>query len=127
MAQIIGGWCRDTPWMPKLHTGEQDLWFAGEVLRTCTVRVGFAGGMGFLARRGSEVVALYLAPEARGQGLGAALLGEVKATGAVQLWTFGANAGARRFYRRAGLREVRHTDGAGNDEKLPDIWMEWRA
>ena len=127
IARVLGDWCRDTPWMPKLHRRDEDLWFVRELMKTHVVRVGLAGGLGFLARQGSVVAALYLAPEARGKGLGAALLAEVKGTGLVQLWTFQANDAARRFYLREGLREVRFTGGADNDEGLPDVWMEWRA
>jgi GNAT superfamily N-acetyltransferase len=125
MAQVLGDWCRGTPWMPKLHSRAQDLWFVTGLLRTHVVRV--AEGLGFLARQGSVLDALYLAPSARGQGLGRALLDEVKVTGLVQLWTFQANLGARAFYLREGFREVRMTNGAGNAEKLPDVWMEWRG
>ena len=127
IARVMGDWCRETPWLPKLHSRDEDLWFVGELLKTHVVRVGFAGGLGFLARQGGEVEALYLAPEARGKGLGKALLDEAKAVGFLQLWAFQANIGARRFYLREGFREVRFTDGADNDEKLPDVWMEWRA
>lgn len=127
IARVLGDWCRDTPWMPKLHSRDEDLWFVGELMKTHVVRVGFAGGLGFLARQGSVVAALYLAPEARGKGPGAALLAEVKLTGLVQLWTFQANDAARRFYLREGFQEVRFTGGADNDEGLPDVWMEWRA
>jgi GNAT superfamily N-acetyltransferase len=125
MAQVLGDWCRDTPWMPKLHSRAEDLGFVTGLLQTHLVRV--FEGLGFLARQGSVVDALYLAPAGRGQGFGRALLDEVKLTGLVQLWTFQANQGARAFYLREGLREVRMTDGAGNDEKLPDVWMEWRG
>ena len=127
MARVLGDWCRDTPWMPKLHSRAQDAWFVGELLKTHVVRMGFAGGLGFLARRGGVVDALYLAPLARGKGLGRALLDEAKALGFLGLWTFQANPGARAFYRREGFVEVRFTDGAGNEERLPDVWMEWRA
>jgi GNAT superfamily N-acetyltransferase len=125
MAQVLGDWCRDTPWMPKLHSRAEDLGFVTGLLRTHVVRV--VAGLGFLARQGSVVDALYLAPAGRGLGYGRALLDEVKVTGLVQLWTFQANLGARAFYLREGLREVRMTDGSGNDEKLPDVWMEWRG
>jgi GNAT superfamily N-acetyltransferase len=125
MAQVLGDWCRDTPWMPKLHSRAQDLGFVAGLLQTHVVRV--IEGLGFLARQGAVVDALYLAPAGRGLGYGRALLDEVKVTGLVQLWTFQANLGARAFYLREGLREVRMTDGSGNDEKLPDVWMEWRG
>lgn len=125
MAQVLGDWCRDTPWMPKLHSRAEDMWFINALMQTHVVRV--VAGLGFLARQGSVVDALYLAPAGRGLGYGRALLDEVKVLGLVQLWTFQANQGARAFYLREGFREVRFTDGSGNDEKLPDVWMEWRG
>ena len=45
--------------------------------------------------------------------------------GGFRLWVFQANAGARRFYERHGLRVVRLTDGAANEEKTPDALYEW--
>lgn len=125
MAGVIGDWCREMPWMPKLHSRAEDLSFVSGLLRTHTVRV--AEGLGFLARQGAVVDALYLSPEGRGRGLGRALLAEVKVLSLVQLWTFQANTRARAFYLREGFCEVRFTDGSGNDEKLPDVWMEWRG
>ena len=125
IARVLGDWCREVPWLPKLHTRDADLAFVRGLLATHVVRVGFAGGVGFLARRGVAVTALYLAPEARGKGLGKALLDEAKALGHLQLWAFQANHGARAFYRREGFGEVRFTDGADNDEKLPDVRLEW--
>ena len=42
------------------------------------------------------------------------------------LWTFVANAPARRFYAREGFVEVRRTGGE-NEEGLPDVLLKWRA
>jgi hypothetical protein len=42
------------------------------------------------------------------------------------LWTFVANAGARRFYAREGFVEARRTEGE-NEEGLPDVLLTWRA
>ncbi len=123
MAGVIGDWCRETPWMPKLHSRAEDLLFVGGLVQSHTVRM--TEGLGFLARQGAVVDALYLAPQ--GRGLGRALLAEVKVLSLVQLWTFQANTRARAFYLREGFCEVRFTDGSGNDEKLPDVWMEWRG
>lgn len=127
IARVLGDWCRDTAWLPKQHTPAQDLWFAGSLMKTHVLRVGFAEGLGFLARMGPRIDALYLAPEARGRGLGRALLDEAKTAGHLGLYTFQANLDARRFYAREGFHEVRFTNGAENDEKLPDVWMEWDA
>lgn len=128
VAQVLGDWCREVDWMPKLRTREEDLWFAGHLIESQVVRLGFAGGgMGFLARQGGQISALYLSPAARGRGVGKALLTEAKVVGHLTLWCFQANLGARAFYAREGFREVEFTQGAGNDERLPDVRLEWTA
>jgi hypothetical protein len=35
------------------------------------------------------------------------------------------NAAARRFYERHGFVEVMSTDGARNEEREPDVRLEW--
>ena len=39
----------------------------------------------------------------------------------LQLWTFQVNDRARRFYERNGFTIAEMTDGAGNQEREPDI------
>jgi len=83
---------------------------------------------GFLAQDGAEICALYLAPEACGQGGGAVLLHHAKVRAPhLTLWTFQANLGAQRFYQREGFVEMRRTDGHRNSEQLPDIEYHWHA
>jgi GNAT superfamily N-acetyltransferase len=71
---------------------------------------------------------LYLAPGATGRGIGARLLalalGELPRP--VRLYTFQANAGARRFYERHGFVAVAFGDGSGNEEGVPDVLYELR-
>ncbi|MFC6285620.1 GNAT family N-acetyltransferase [Nocardioides sp. GCM10027113] len=71
---------------------------------------------------------LYVLPEHAGRGIGSALLGVAKARcpAGFGLWVFEVNEPARTFYRRHGLVEVERTDGADNEEKAPDIRMEWQ-
>ena len=71
---------------------------------------------------------LYVHPSHAGQGLGSALLDVVKARlpEGFGLWVFEMNTPARAFYARHGLVEVERTDGSANEEKEPDIRMEWR-
>ncbi len=65
---------------------------------------------------------------AHNAGAGSLLLAKAKAElpRGFSLWTFQANLGARRFYERHGLAEARRTNGAANEEGLPDILYEWR-
>ncbi|MEM6325012.1 MAG: GNAT family N-acetyltransferase [Pseudomonadota bacterium] len=128
LATIMGDWVRETAWMPVVHTRDQDLAHCQALIARFTVTVGRAFGraQGFLARDGAMVLALYLAPKARRRGLGRRLLDHARQqTGRLELWCFAANTDALRFYAHLGLVEVERTDGAGNDEKLPDIRLIW--
>lgn len=130
VARILGEWVAETPWMPKLHTPEEDLWFVGKLRSEGRMRVAALGPraidvVGFLAREGGEVLALYVAEGARGRGIGRALLSDAMADCPEGgLWTFQANQAARGFYARMGLTEVMMTDGE-NEEGLPDVRLEW--
>lgn len=70
---------------------------------------------------------LYLRPAAVGNGLGARLVECAKAElgTLIRLYTFRANAGARRFYERLGFRVLELGDGSGNEEGCPDVLYEW--
>ncbi len=100
MAAIQGAWCHDTTWMPKVRKAEANLGFARHLITTQTCRVpGLPEVMGFPSRDNTEITALCLAPIAQGLGHGTALLTEAK---------------------------VAHIDRSGNDERLPDIRLQWR-
>jgi GNAT superfamily N-acetyltransferase len=131
-AAILNGWIDATEWVPRVH-GPDDVarYYRDHVLATCEVTVAERSGAiaGFLALGADGFVsALYLAPEARGRGIGAALVAVAKARcpGGLTLWTFVANGPARRFYARQGFAEVRRTDG-DNEERLPDVLLAWRG
>jgi GNAT superfamily N-acetyltransferase len=129
LARILGDWIRETGWMPVLHSREEDAAFVAALIRDQTVRVARtdAGPVGFLARSGGKVAALYLAPGARRGGIGTALLEDAKrGAGELVLWTFLANGQAIAFYLREGFVEIERGDGSGNDEGLPDAKLEWR-
>lgn len=127
LARILGDWVRETGWMPVLHSRDEDLGFLTHLHSRCVLRTAGQPPLGFLARQGEEIDALYLAPPARGRGLGRALVAEAMAAEPrLVLWTFQANREARAFYARLGFTEIARTDGAGNDERLPDVQLEWR-
>ena len=126
LAAILGAWIAETQWMPKLHSPDETHAFLTHLINTQTVRM--VDRSGFLSRLGNEVTALYLAPPARGKGLGTAMLQSAKAAmDQLCLWTFQANLTPRRFHEAQGLLEIGRTDGAANDERRPDVRMEWRA
>ncbi|MGV6848340.1 MAG: N-acetyltransferase family protein [Marinibacterium sp.] len=131
IADILSDWIDQTDWMVRVHTRAEDRGFGAFLIEKTQVTVAEAvteprAVCGFLSLQPPHIQALYLAPDARGQGVGKALLDRAK-TGhdRLELWAFQANLGARRFYEREGFVEVERTDGAGNDEKLPDIRMTW--
>lgn len=70
---------------------------------------------------------LYVVPAHAGVGIGSALLDLVKARHprGFGLWVFASNLPARAFYAAHGLVEREHTDGSGNEERAPDLVMEW--
>ncbi len=126
---ILSAWVDETPWMVRIYSHAADQNHAAMLVRRGWVSVACLDGgvAGFLARDGSEIHALYVARGARGRGLGKALLKCAKQqSDHLGLWTFQANIRAQAFYLREGFCEVARSDGADNDEGLPDIRYEWR-
>lgn len=70
---------------------------------------------------------LYVDPAATGRGIGSMLLelAQARRPEGLGLWVFASNRPARRFYARHGFTEVEHTDGSGNEERAPDVRLDW--
>ncbi|MBV8978511.1 MAG: GNAT family N-acetyltransferase [Alphaproteobacteria bacterium] len=111
--------------VPKIHDAEEDRAFIRELIARKEV---------WLAEHEAQIVGLacwhegwleqlYVDPAHQGRGAGTLLLKHVmdRHPGALQLWTFQTNAGARRFYERYGFVAAEFTDGAHNEEKTPDV------
>jgi ribosomal protein S18 acetylase RimI-like enzyme len=124
------------PWLPKLHTPEEDRAFLRDVVllhdevwvaEEAGVIVGFAA----VGKRDGEdfLQHLYVAPQFQGRGVGDALFAKAKRLRPIGLkwWVFQRNERARRFYERRGAVVVALTDGSGCEEKTPDALYEWRA
>lgn len=119
---------------PLAHTDEAvRAWISTQLIPSGGVTVAVSKDivLGFLAfskdDRYGWVDHLYLDPSAVGMGVGTILLEQAKLTlGApIRLYTFQQNVDARRFYTRHGFREIELTDGALNEEKVPDVLLEW--
>lgn len=125
---ILSNWIDETPWMPRIHTQQEDEGFVTHLIKTQEVLVAIdPDPLGFLAIQDTHITALYLKADARGQGVGTALLDRAKSTrNHLSLWTFQANEGAQQFYLREGFTTVARTDGE-NEEGLPDLKLEWNA
>ncbi|WP_448427891.1 N-acetyltransferase family protein [Martelella sp. FOR1707] len=129
-AAILNDWIDETPWMPRVHDHADVARHYRETIfveRTVSVAEDHAVVLGFSALSDDDyITALYVAANARGRGVGKALLERAKTdrpTG-LRLWTFQANVAAQRFYEREGFAELRRTDG-DNEEALPDILYGW--
>jgi GNAT superfamily N-acetyltransferase len=85
--------------------------------------------LGYMALEPGWVEQLYLDPGHWRRGIGGALLAVAKARnpGGLQLYCFQANAGARAFYERQGFAIAAKSDGAGNEERMPDILYAWQG
>ncbi len=125
-ASIMNAWIDSRDWMPRVHSPKEvedfyrdfvfarrEVWVIGDPVQ----------GYMSLDVEKDMVMALYTAIP--GQGVGKALLDHAKAhRKSLELWTFVANEGARRFYAREGFAEVLQTEG-DNEEGLPDVLLRW--
>ena len=117
------------PYLPELHTPQQDLaFFEGHVFPSSIIWLAEDEGrlIGFAVLKQDWLDHLYVDPVWHGRGVGLALLTAVREDAEeLNLWTFQANAQARRFYERHGFRLVDLTDGSGNEERTPDAHYRW--
>ena len=114
---------------PGVHTDDEvRAWLSGR-LAADEVWVAESDGVivGYARLTATWLDDLYVVPSQAGQGVGSALLDLAKAQrpSGFCLWVFEMNVPARAFYAHRGLVELERTDGAGNEEKAPDIRMAW--
>jgi putative acetyltransferase len=117
------------PWLPVMHTPEEDLAYFATALEGEAFVFEDAGEMlGYVVLRDAELQHLYVAPDAQGRGVGSALfdMARRRRTAGFELWVFRDNDRARAFYEARGCRVVRETDGSDNEEGVPDALYEWR-
>lgn len=118
------------PFVPHLHTPEEDAWwFAERLYATNEVWLVEADGgpAAYIAFRPGFIEHLFVHPDRQGAGLGPQLLAKAKAAfSELSLWTFQQNLRARAFYEKHGFATVVETDGIDNEEKLPDVLYRWR-
>lgn len=128
-AAILSEWMAETPWLPQMHSPASDVTFMAEkIAEGGTTVADWQGDVaGFVVMEGDYLACLYVAAPARGRGIGRMLVDHAKrvSPGGFTLWTFQANTGARRFYAREGMEAVQYTNGAENDEGLPDVEFCW--
>lgn len=117
-------------YIPRLHTPEEDRGYYGELFSRHEIWVAEDGDhvVGFAVLGHEELVQIHVEAEAQSRGIGAALFRRAmeRRPEGFTLWTFQKNDGARRFYERHGCRVLKLTDGAGNEEREPDVQYGWR-
>lgn len=120
---------------PSAHPDEEvRAWVAGSLIPSSGVTVADAQGrvVAAMATERSDafswVTQMAVDPALVGQGIGSLLLAQAMRTLAlpIRLYTFQANAGARRFYERHGFRAIAFSDGQANEERCPDVLYELR-
>jgi ribosomal protein S18 acetylase RimI-like enzyme len=120
---------RCLPYLPMLHTPDEDAaFFAGHVLQQDTVWVAECRDdiAGFCAFGNGRLDHLYVHPSFQRSGIGSALLRiAMRECAALQLWVFQQNRSAIRFYEAHGFMLVKTTDGADNEERVPDALYRW--
>ena len=118
------------PTVRLAHTDDEvRRWVRDDLVVRADTWVAETGGavVGVMALSPGWIDTLYLDPDARGQGIGDAFvaLAQERQPDGLQLWTFQVNGPAQRFYERHGFVAVERTDGAGNQEREPDVRYRW--
>jgi putative acetyltransferase len=116
---------------PNLHSEQETHdWLAGLITDEAnTVLKAESGGKlaGFCVLREGWLDHLYVDPDQQGKGIGSSLLHDAQsAHPELQLWVFQQNTDGTKFYEANGFKLVEKTDGAGNEERLPDARYIWK-
>jgi GNAT superfamily N-acetyltransferase len=118
-------------YLPHLHTDDETRNHFKGVVESKETWVAERDGkvVGFAVVDGGWLEHLYVHPSRFNTNTGSRLFAQAtkQHPQGFQLWAFQQNAGARRFYERHGCALVRLTDGADNEEKLPDALYVWPA
>lgn len=124
------------PYAPSAHPDEEVCeWVANNLVPSGGVTVAELHGQVVAAMATEQsgafswVTQMAVDPALVGQGIGSLLLARAMRTLAlpIRLYTFQANAGARRFYERHGFQAIQFTDGQANEERCPDVLYELKA
>ena len=130
-AAIINDYIDATAWLPRVKSREEIAgFFTPELLEKRTVLVAEAHGqvVAYVSAADGFLFAIYLAPAARGGGIGKMLLDGLKARypEQIELTVYELNVAAQRFYRREGFAEVAG-EREDTEEGIPVMRMRWRG
>jgi len=114
----------------SLHTAEEYVvFYRDKVMVDGPVWGAFQGEVlrGHIALLPGWIDHLYVDPDFHGQGIGSELVRLAQGQQVeLRLYTFQANTRARALYERHGFVIEELTDGARNEEKMPDVTYHWR-
>jgi len=114
----------------SLHTAEDYVvFYRDKVMVDGPVWGAFEGDVlrGHVALLPGWIDHLYVDPDCHGRGIGSALVRLAQGQqDELRLYTFQSNARARALYERHGFVIEELTDGARNEEKMPDVTYVWR-
>jgi len=117
------------PYLPELHTPEEDLEYFENIIKDQTVKVFQDEDrvVGFCAYKDSWLNHLYIMPEYQHRGIGKSLLDQAKADNSeLHLWVFQKNTNAIDFYEKNGFELLKLSDDLTNEEHEPDAHYIWR-
>jgi GNAT superfamily N-acetyltransferase len=119
------------PWLRVVHSAEETRWWMTQVVvprLEVWVAERASAPLGFAAIQDEWLEHLYVTPTAWRASAGSMLLEHTKQRrpDGLKLWTFQRNGLARNFYRKHGFIEMRMTDGSANEEREPDVMLEWK-
>ncbi len=119
------------PSVPTIHTDDEvRVWVRDLLIAEVETWVATIHGnlVGLLSLDEDEIEQLYIDPPWQGRGVGGVCIRHAKerSPNGLGLWTFQVNVRARRFYAGHGFVETVTTDGSRNEERTPDVRMEWR-
>ncbi len=113
---------------PAAHDDEEVRAWIGELVGDREVWVAVDEGDrpdAMMVLRDEWIEQLYVAPGRQGRGLGTGLIDLAQGSRqSLALWTFEANAGARRFYEARGFRPSGETSSE-NEEQAPALCYRW--
>ncbi|AKF07788.1 GNAT family N-acetyltransferase [Sandaracinus amylolyticus] len=118
---------------PPAHTDDEvRAWMRTVVIPTREVWLATAldgRSLGLLVLDGAWIDQLYVDADHTRSGIGSQLVALAKSRRprGLQLWTFESNVRAQRFYEQHGFVVAERTDGAGNEERAPDVRYVWPA
>lgn len=131
-AAIINDYLDTTTWLPRVvdRKSIEDM-FGADLLDKRTIFVVEDGGeiVGYLSmdHDAGFIPAVYLRPDARGNGLGKALLDAAKTARpqGFELTVFEPNSDALRFYKREALVEIPEGRNTETPEGVATLLMRW--